>query len=240
MKIVSKLKEKATHPRGEGVTLAFLGDSVTQGCFECSVDGSGTIQTVTDQKNSYAAAVRDILNFLYPTVNVNMICAGISGDKAPRGAKRVVRDVVRHQPDLTVVCYGLNDCKRPENSVEVYVSALEQIFSALSEGGSEILFMTPNMMNTRLCDSLTDPPLIQAAEQCMALENGGVLEEHLEAAKELCRKREIPVCDCYAIWKMLARSGVDTTSLLANRINHPNREMSRLFAMELVRRMLED
>jgi hypothetical protein len=35
----------------------------------------------------------------------------------------------------------------------------------------------------------------------------------------------------------MADSGVDTTDLLSNKINHPTREMNRLFAQELVRVM---
>ena len=50
----------------------------------------------------------------------------------------------------------------------------------------------------------------------------------------------IPVCDCYAIWKKLYESGVSTTELLSNKINHPSREMNKLFAVELVRTMFEE
>ena len=36
MKIIEKMaKKSADHYNNEGVTIAFLGDSVTQGCFEC-------------------------------------------------------------------------------------------------------------------------------------------------------------------------------------------------------------
>ena len=61
----------------------------------------------------------------------------------------------------------------------------------------------------------------------------------MEAAKSLCRSRNIPVCDCYAIWKKLEMSGVNTTELLANKLNHPTRQMHWMFAYELVRTMLE-
>ena len=50
----------------------------------------------------------------------------------------------------------------------------------------------------------------------------------------------IPVCDCYAIWKKLYESGVDITELLANKINHPTREMNWLFAVSLLDVMMDD
>jgi hypothetical protein len=48
---------------------------------------------------------------------------------------------------------------------------------------------------------------------------------------------DIPVCDCYALWKTLYKSGVDVTELLANKINHPTRDMNWMFAYELVKTM---
>ena len=40
--------------------------------------------------------------------------------------------------------------------------------------------------------------------------------------------------------KKLEQNGVDTTILLANRINHPTREMNWLFAVSLLETMFED
>jgi hypothetical protein len=50
----------------------------------------------------------------------------------------------------------------------------------------------------------------------------------------------VPLCDCYAIWKMLYENGVNTTELLSNKINHPTREMNKLFAYELVRTLFSN
>lgn len=236
MKIIQKMAQNVKSSKG--VTIAFLGDSVTQGCFEIYKKENGKVATVYDQKNAYATFVADILRYLYPSVPVNIINAGISGNRAPAGLKRVQNDVIRHAPDLTVVCYGLNDCKRQD--METYIESLKGIFTELKNADSEILFMTPNMMSTQISVHLTDPDFLAIAEQCTAMQNGGVLEAHLEAAKALCKEMAIPVCDCYAIWKKLSENGVDTTELLSNKINHPTREMNRLFAVELVRTMFSE
>ena len=50
----------------------------------------------------------------------------------------------------------------------------------------------------------------------------------------------VPVADCYSEWKKLYESGVHTTMLLANRINHPTREMHGLFADMLFKTILEE
>ena len=241
MRIIEKMARKAAdHSHHEGVTIAFLGDSVTQGCFEIYKKQNGQIETVFDQQHSYERSVANILALLYPNVPINVINAGISGDRAIKGVERLERDVLRHEPDLTVVCYGLNDCKRSAEGVDVYTGALREIFERVLASGSELIFMTPNMMNTYISPHLTDPDYIAVAEECAEKQNGGAFDAHIEGARTLCQAMGVPVCDCYAIWKKLFAGGVDVTELLANKINHPIRDMNQLFAYELVRTMFEE
>lgn len=241
MKITQKLAAKtASHMNHEGVTIAFLGDSVTQGCFEIYKKENNAIETVFDKRFSYEMGVFDILCTLFPIATVNIINAGISGDSAPRGLLRIDRDVLRHEPDLTVVCYGLNDCSKKDDSIEKYVCALGEIFDKIKASGSEIIFMTPNMMNTRVSPHLTDADFVALAKRTAELQNDGIFDSHIDAARKLCREKNVAVCDCYAIWKSLAASGVDTTELLSNKINHPTREMNKVFAYELVKTMLTE
>jgi len=65
-------------------------------------------------------------------------------------------------------------------------------------------------------------------------QNEGVFDAYIDAAKALCDKMGITVCDCYAKWKKLASCGINVTELLSNKINHPTREMNWLFAYSLV------
>lgn len=239
MKITEKLKAKLDNNReGEGVVIAFLGDSVTQGCFELYKKENNAVETVFDQRNSYERAVADILAILYPSVPINIVNAGISGDNAGNGLRRLERDVLRHEPDLTVVCYGLNDCGLDEKSVATYTENLGGIFEKILESGSELIFMTPNMMNTKVSPHITDPDFIRIAEGTMIKQNEGHFDAHIDSARRLCAEMGVTVCDCYAMWKRLYECGVNTTELLSNKINHPTREMDKMFAYELVRTML--
>ena len=241
MKIIEKMVAKSLdHMHHEGVTIAFLGDSVTQGCFELYKKGEHGIETVFDKKNSYEMHLFDMLATLFPNVTVNIINAGISGDTTAGGLARVERDVTRHQPDLCVVCFGLNDCGTKPESVTNYTERLGQIFDRILSSGSELIFMTPNMMNTTVSPELHDPDFIKVAERCMKLQNEGYMTAHMDAVRALCKERGIPVCDCYALWQRMHESGVSVTDLLANKINHPTRAMNRLFAYELLRTMFED
>ena len=238
MKIIEKMAKKtADHYNNEGVTIAFLGDSVTQGCFEVYKKLDNNIETIFDKKHSYEQYLFDILNIVFPVCTVNIINAGISGDNTNRAKDRVDSAVIRHEPDLTVVCYGLNDCGTSEDSVSRYVENLRVIFTKLKNANSEIIFMTPNMMNTKVSPFLSDPDFIRIAKAHVEKQEAGWFDKHIEGARALCKEMEIPVCDCYALWKKLDASGVDVTELLSNKLNHPTRDMNKMFAYELVKTM---
>ena len=239
MNIMKLLAEKAKDNwNARPVTIAFLGDSVTQGCFEIYKKNETEIETVFDKNNAYHTDVAKILAVLFPSVQVNIFNAGISGDNAPHALERMEQDVLCHHPDLTVVCFGLNDCGNGVEKVEQYAQALRGIFEKLRQAGSEIIFMTPNMMNPTVSCHLTDPLMRSIAEDTMRRQNGGVLECYLENARKVCREYGVTLCDCYEKWKLLYENGVDVTELLANKINHPTREMNWLFAVSLVDTML--
>jgi lysophospholipase L1-like esterase len=241
MKIIDKIRRKQDDMRGSPApTIAFFGDSVTHGCFELYMANESTVTTVYDPAHAYHKYVKDIFAKLYPTVQLNIINAGISGDSAEGGVARIDRDVIRFSPDLTVVCFGLNDSTKPLEFREKYCGNLKIIFEKLRACGSEVIFMTPNMMNTRIPYGEFNDAIEAMANRTKDVENGDVLYRMLEEAKELAKDSGVKVCDCYARWRRLAACGVDTTALLANKINHPDRDMNWLFAVSLVETMFEE
>lgn len=234
MRIIEKMAAKAReNQNAPGVTIAFLGDSVTQGCFEVYVKNDGGIDAVYDPRHAYPRQLQDILAVLYPSVPVNIINAGISGDSAKAAVTRVQRDVIAHRPDLTVVCFGLNDCGQGDAGLPVYKDSLAQLFRALRAGGSDVLFMTPNMMATGISCHIPEGIVRDIAATISRSQHTGVLDRYLDAARSVCSQEQVPVCDCYQKWQRLGQCGVNTTDLLSNHINHPTREMNWLFAYSL-------
>lgn len=212
---------------GGHVTLAFIGESVTHGIFDLEDYGDRFVG-ISDYEAVYHNILKKKLNMFFPNAPVNIINAGINGDSAAGGLKRLERDVLRYDPDLCVVCFGLNDVHGDKEGLERYLSSLRSIFTALKDGGIETIFMTPNMMNTYvsgLCGELGK----MIAETTAKLQNGGIMDAYMDGARALCVALDVPVCDCYAKWKALAAAGVDTTRLLSNHINHPSREMHTMF-----------
>lgn len=212
--------------KGKAVKLAFLGDSVTHGYFESFNGMHGTV----DYDAVYHNRLKNELLKLYPGSAITVINAGIGGDNAGAGLGRLENDVIRYHPDLTVVCYGLNDV---HNKIQEYTNALDKIFLKLTDCEIETVLMTPNMLNTYVDESLNGN-LREIAQKTERYQNSGKMDALIEAAMETAEERKIVICNCYSKWKEMYQNGVDTTALLANKINHPKREMHRLFAQELL------
>ena len=197
------------------ITIVALGDSVTHGCFRGDIDYDASYPNLLRKK---ILAVRDY-------VPVNVINAGIGGTTAATAVARMEKQVLAHSPDLVTVCFGLNDVN---GTLERYTESLERIFSECIARDIDVIFMTPNMLNTRVSES-TPEKYIDYAAKTAKMQNEGRMDTYMESAVALARKMGVTVCDCYAKWKELSETQ-DITDLLANSINHPTREMHALFA----------
>ena len=198
------------------ITIVAFGDSVTHGAV-----GPDEI----DYESVYWNRLRRKINDVRDYVPVNVINAGIGGITAEGSLERMGSDVFSHYPDLIIVCFGLNDVN---GTLESYLSSLEQIFSECNKRGIETVFLTPNMLNTYVAED-TLPELREYAEKTAEMQNSGRMDRYISEAVSLAERMNIKVCDCYSRWKKLGETK-DVTMLLANRINHPVREMHELFA----------
>ena len=235
MDLINKIVNRSKNPnRYKLPTIAFLGDSVTQGCFELYVNNENLVETIFEQRYTYINCVKHILEILFPQTPINFINAGISGGHAWQGYDRLQKDVLSFRSDLTIVCFGLNDCNQGVNGLAQYKLSLENIFKTLLENGSEVIFMTANMMNTEVSCHIKDEKIEEIAKGTAILQNNGILETYFNEGKIIAEKYGIKVCDVYKKWKAMNACGVDTTNLLSNYINHPNRQLHWLFAYSLV------
>ena len=188
----------------------------------------GAVNGYIDYENVYWNQLRKRMNALRDYVPVNMINASIGGTSAKQSLDRLERDVLIHEPDLVIVCFGLNDVNFP---LEVYTSSLETIFRRCLDAGAEVIFMTPNMLNSYVAED-TEPYLRAYAQKISEIQSSGKMDTYMNTAVLLAKEMGVTVCDCYAKWKELSKTQ-DTTLLLANRINHPIPEMHKLFADSL-------
>lgn len=207
------------------INIVIFGDSVSHGAF----DGDEI-----DYEAVYHNRLRKKLNAVRNYVPVNVINSSIGGLTASASLPRLERDVISHHPDLVIVCFGLNDVN---GELEDYLNSLKMIFDGCRESGAEVIFMTPNMLNTSV--RLTpDAKYYEYAHKTAEMQNGGRMDKYIDSAVKLANCLGVTVCDCYAIWRKMSETQ-DITDLLDNKINHPTREMHELFANELFKCIFE-
>ena len=208
------------------ITIVAFGDSVTHGAV-----GPGEFDYETVYWNRLRKKINDVRNY----VPVNVIDAGIGGITAKESLKRMEAQVFAHNPDLIIVCFGLNDVN---GTLEDYISSLKTIFTECNNRRIQTIFMTPNMLNTYVAEDTADN-LKDYAAKTAEMQISGRMDKYMNTACELASSMNIEVCDCYSMWKEISKTE-DITLLLANRINHPTSEMHRLFADSLFNVIFKD
>lgn len=207
------------------ITIVAFGDSVTHGAVAGDEINYETV---------YWNRLKKKINKLRNYVPVNVINAGIGGITAMGSLDRMEKHVLAHNPDLIIVSFGLNDVNE---DLSIYLEALEEIFDRGLKSGAEVIFMTPNMLNTSVAED-TDKEFYEYAKKTAQMQNEGRMDLFMESAARLATKMGVKVCDCYKQWKKLSETQ-DITYLLANRINHPTKEMHELFAQSLFETIFE-
>ena len=208
------------------ITIVAFGDSVTHGSV-----AYGEINYETVYWNRLKQKINNFRNY----IPVNVINAGIGGITAKASLERMDKQVLAYNPDLVIVCFGLNDVN---GTLEEYLGALEEIFEKAQKSGAEVIFMTPNMLNTSVADD-TPEEYYEYAKVTAQMQNEGKMDSFIESAIRLADSKGVKVCDCYKKWKELSETQ-DITHLLANRINHPTKEMHEVFAESLFETIFKD
>lgn len=235
MKLLNKLAARTQNAGAcAPVTIAFLGDSVTHGCFEVYMDHRGEIGVVYEPDSGYPYRLKRRLDGMYPAGAVSILNAGVSGEGAPQGLARLERDVLSRKPDLVVIAFALNDSMQGDAGLETYRSAMKGMIRGVLDSGAECIVLTPCHMCSYVPSALKDRELIDIAVQASRVQNGGVLSRYVQAAREAAADAGVPVADAYRVWDRMAESGVDTTRLLCNHINHPSRDAHDIFVQALL------
>lgn len=206
-----------------GLIVAF-GDSITEGWTD--------VETC-DPERVYHQQLKERLHERFPHAVVNVINSGFRGDTLERALRRLDGDVLRYEPDLVLVEFGLNDCIQDgADGVGRFRQRLGTVIERLRDGcEADLILLTPNFMVTE-----DNPNVIEEhrergwIEPLVRLQSEGVLEAYVEAIRQVGTEQGAAVADVYAKWQALADEGVDTNRLLANGLNHPNAEGHRMIA----------
>jgi lysophospholipase L1-like esterase len=129
----------------------------------------------SDPRNEWAQTVANLIRdfqdealiFLNNAIPANVISPESPGYKSlpeyalPTAIERYKKDIIEHDPDLTIIAYGLND-SRCGNPVSSFIKDLETIINDVKNNTNSLIILTSPYWNTqyneKLWDSLKEKP----------------------------------------------------------------------------------
>ncbi len=127
-----------------GKTIVAFGDSLTR--FGSVSDGGSTSSTGAYTYPYYLGT-----NSYLGTAIIN---AGVGGDTTGMARARFETDVLAHNPELVIICLGMNDqamnvtSGEPLTDLNTYRANLTYFAETLKARGCDVVFVTPNPVNT--------------------------------------------------------------------------------------------
>lgn len=166
--------------------IVFLGDSITQG----GVSPKGYVTVV---KNKLAEKHKDL--------GIEVIGAGISGNKVPDLQRRLEKDVLAKKPTLVVIYIGINDVwhgeKDPSRGTpkDKYEQGLREIIGRIQKAGARVVLCTPSVIGEK-----------KAGENNLDAK----LDEYSEISRKVAKETGSQLCDLRkAFQEHLAKNNPD-------------------------------
>lgn len=151
--------------------IVFLGDSITQG-------GAGP--------NGYVTMIRQALDKKHADLKIEVIGAGISGNKVPDLQRRVDKDVIAKKPTIVVIYIGINDVwhgeKDPARGTmpDAFVTGLKEVIGKCRDAGAMVVLCTPSVIGEKL-------------DGANALD--AKLDQYSDLSRKLAKELKLPLCD---------------------------------------------
>jgi sialidase-1 len=192
-------------------------------------------------ENVYAQRVETALQGIGSSLGVHN--AGVGGNSTRDARRRFANDVLRHQPRVVVMQFGLNDsavdvwknppATAPRVPVEEYVENYRHLISESQKAGARVIVMTtnPTRWTSKLRELYGKPPYDPDAEDGF---EKPYLNAYNEALRRLATELKIPLIDVYAEYPGYAKKlGKPVDALLLDGM-HPGDAGHELVAELLV------
>lgn len=122
----------------KGDRIVFFGDSITAG---------GT------SKTGYITLMRDHLTAQHMDLGLQLIGAGVSGNKVPDLQNRVDRDVIARKPTIVFIYIGINDVWHSDfgkgTPKDRYEAGLKEIIGKIQKAGARVALCTPSVIGEK-------------------------------------------------------------------------------------------
>jgi len=118
---------------------------------------------VVDHSHVYHHELKQMLESAYPQTTFSVLNAGVEGDSASAAISRLQRDVIRHNPDLVLVGFCLNDAMQGIKGIEEYSASMKAILAGITaETSADVILLPPNFMASRETDLIHEKHLFAA------------------------------------------------------------------------------
>jgi lysophospholipase L1-like esterase len=158
-------------PLKKGERIIFLGDSITAG----GVRPTG-----------YVTLVKNALNEKHKDLGVEVIGAGVSGNKVPDLQRRLDKDVLAKKPTLVVVYIGINDVwhgeKDPARGTmpDKYEAGLKEVIGKIKDAGGRVVLCTPTVIGEK-------KPGTNSLD--------AKLDQYADISRKVAKETGVPLCD---------------------------------------------
>lgn len=158
-------------PLKKGDRIVFLGDSITAGGV---------------RPNGYVTLIKKKLTEQHQDLGIEIIGAGISGNKVPDLQRRLDRDVLAKKPTIVVIYIGINDVwhgeKDPKRgtSKEQFEEGLKEIIGKIKTAKARVILCTPSVIGEK-------------ADGSNKLD--ARLEEYSDISRRVAREEKVKLCD---------------------------------------------
>lgn len=189
----------------------------------------------------YATRVETALQSIGSSLSVHN--AGIGCNTTRDALKRLQTDVLKYQPRLVVIQFGINDsavnvwqtppATEPRVPLTEYLSNLRLMIAAAQEAKAKVILMTTNPLRwtPKLKELYGKPPYDPAAEDGF---DSATLAGYNEALRRLAAELKVPLVDVRAAYPEFAKQHQTTLDGLLLDGMHPNDLGQELVAELLV------
>jgi lysophospholipase L1-like esterase len=156
----------------KGDRIVFLGDSITQGG--------------DSHDKGYVRVIRKRLTEKHGDLGIEVIGAGISGNKVPDLQRRLQKDVLDRKPTIVVIYIGINDVwhgeKDPARGTlpDAFSTGLKDIIGQLQKADATVVLCTPTVIGEK-------------KDGANSLD--AKLDQYADLSRGLAKELKLPLCD---------------------------------------------
>lgn len=191
------------------------------------LDGA-TLVTFGDSLTALSTWPQDVAEKL----NMQLVNSGIGANTTDHAAARFERDVLAHEPDFVIMCFGTNDFYRangvmPQVSLDDYRANLQSFVDQIKDSGAVPILMTPPFIS----EGASGGPALYPEGTVNA-----ALDTYVETMREVAAENEVGLIDIHAV----CDNGQTVSTFLISDGVHLSKLGNSVFTDEISRFMTEN